>query len=536
MEEVTHCAVHRRRPAEYVCPICKNFPLCDACKQEHVNDTRHAPENCKKVGLAIMHQHIQGAGARQAKKLAKGLRKLMKELEAGVLLEIDRLHLSCMQTEELRKMQKLNSEGRYAELYFYAKRLSTDGTKNQAEMGELNKRLAKMIDTASDGLEKMRNKIAVVAQYKPAFAAYKKEEVLMLKGQSYKEEEKVISALRSANMSTKFKAVYIDSFSFCAGDSVASELASYIQVHPVSALYLGGFYFSDAIAEVLVQAAFCNKSLSTFCMDYCINSDTRAKAVAEAARNCHSLTTFCLYDNGEISDSGAKGVAEAVKDCPLSVFHLDGMISDAGAIAVVKAVKSCPLSVLSLCNQSLSDAGAIAVAEAAKVFPLSAFFIAGESITNAGATAVAEILSSGCFSTLSTFFISGDGISESCAKNIVDASRNCPLLSEFYFDGILVAGETLAYILEGMANTSTIRSVNLCIDKISKEQMDSLLDRLQQNGVGRQLKLRFECTRDSARTVCEKSAAEWNRKLAEFKVVSSIFNLFKEEVILGVPK
>ncbi len=90
------------------------------------------------------------------------------------------------------------------------------------------------------------------------------------------------------------------------------------------------------------------------------------------------------------------------------------------------------------------------------------------------------------------------------------------------------------YILEDMI--STIRSVSLCIYEISKEQMDSCLDRLHQRGVAKQLKLRLGCDTKTAESVCEKSAAEWNAKLAEFRIMPYILKLFVDEEILGVPK
>ncbi len=120
---------------------------------------------------------------------------------------------------------------------------------------------------------------------------------------------------------------------------------------------------------------------------------------------------------------------------------------------------------------------------------------------------------------------------------MADVIRGCPQLSSFYFDGNPISGETLAYILTGMAGVNTIRSVNLCIGEISKEQMDSCLDRLQQVGIARQLKLRLDCGTEAARSsVCNKIAAEWNAKLAEFMIVPHIANLFIDEVITGVPE
>ncbi len=76
--------------------------------------------------------------------------------------------------------------------------------------------------------------------------------------------------------------------------------------------------------------------------------------------------------------------------------------------------------------------------------------------------------------------------------------------------------------------------MNLSIGEISKEQMDSCLDRLQQSGVAKQLKLRFACDSDNTKIVCEKFAPEWNEKLAEFRIVSSVSNSFHDEVILGL--
>ncbi|MDR3715203.1 MAG: hypothetical protein P4L51_20510 [Puia sp.] len=110
--------------------------MCETCKLEHEAETGHATENFKEVVLSILQQHIQCAGGSLAKELAKGLRKVVKELEAGLLREIDRFHESCVQTEELRKMRKLYSEERYAELYSYAKSLPVGDAKNEAATGD----------------------------------------------------------------------------------------------------------------------------------------------------------------------------------------------------------------------------------------------------------------------------------------------------------------------------------------------------------------------------------------------------------------
>ncbi len=531
MEKLAHCAVHRKRPAEYVCPACDDIPLCKACGQEHASKTGHAPEDCKEIGLAIMHQHVQCAGGRQANELAKGLRNVVKELETGFLREIDRFQSNCTQTKELRKMQQLDSEGRYAELYFYAKSLPAGGAKNRAATGELNKSLLEMSDTASSGLKKVLSEIAA-AQHIPVFAAYKKDEMLTIRGNFCGDEDKIISVLHNADMS-KFKVVDIRVWGII-GDHVASELVSRLQIHPMFAVCLSDVNISDAGAEVLAQAAFRGKSLSAFFIAGSKISDTGAKAVAEAARNCRSLTT--LYLNGwEISDSGAKAVAEAVKGCPLSMFYLWGSkISDSGAMIVAEAVKGCPLSAFCLGSNEMSDAGAIAVAKTIKNCQLSVLYLGSDRISDSGATAVAETLSSGgCANTLSAFCLWCSGISDSGTKKVADTIRGCPLLSVFCIEGKPISGETAAYILEGVAGISTIRSVNLCVGKISKEQMDSCLSRVQKNGVARQLKLRFQCDTEADKSVCEKFAAEWNAKLAEFMVVQSINVLFITEMTLG---
>ncbi len=536
METMAHCAVHRKRPVEYMCPSCDNFPLCEECKQEHANDTRHAPENCKEVGLAIMHLYIQNANGRQAKELTERLGNILRELKTELLREIDRFQESRMQTEALRKMQKLDSEGRYAELYVYAKGLPTGEAKNKAAIEELSRCLHETLDKASNGLKKALCKVAKVAQYKAVFAAYKKEEILMLEGESCKNEEKIVSTLHSADMSTKFKAVYIDSL-FTVGDYVASELASRLQAHPVSALYLNGCHISDAGAKVLAQAAFRGKSLSSFCIVSSEISGTGAKAVAEAARNSRSLTTF--YINGTmISDSEAKAVAEAVKGCPLSVFYLASAgITNAGAISVAEVVKSCPLSAFCLESFEMSNAGAISVTKTMKDCPLSVFYLASDKISDSGATTIAEMLSSGgCAGTLSALCLESGRISDLGIKKVADAIRGCTKLSAFYIESKPISGEAVAYILADMADTSTIRSVNLCIGEISKKQMDPCLNRIQQSGAAKQLKLRFRCGTKAAWSVCEKFEAEWNAKLAEFRVVPSIAGLFTDEVILGVPK
>ncbi len=529
MENVTHCAAHREKTAEYACPACKNLALCEACKLKHEAETGHALENCKEVGLAIMRQCIQDVML--GSELYNGLFEIGKELCDGLVREMVKLESNYKQTEErCSKMQELDSKGKYNELYCYAKSLTAGGEKGKAAMGELNKRVLEIFDKTSKELKKV---LIAAVQYKSIFAAYNKDEVLELKGKSYQMEEQVVSALKTADMSTKVKVMYINP-NIIIGDRVASELALCLQIHPISALYFGGDDISDVGAELLAQAAFRCKSLSAFCIESNKISDTGAKAIAEGARGCHLLTMF-YFEGWRISDSGAKTVAEAIKDCPLSMFYFGSRrISDAGATAVAEMVKDCPLSVFCLAGNEISDAGAIAVAKVMAGSQLSAFYLAGDRISDAGATAVTETLSSsGCASTLSAFYIFGNYISDSGAKKVASAVRGCPLLSEFFLDGNSISGETVAYILEGMAGVSTIRSVNLNISDISKEQMDSCLGRLQQSGVASQLKLRFECGTEADKSVYNKFAAEWNAKLAEFAVVRHISDLFMYGLILS---
>ncbi len=163
MEETSHCVLHRRKPVEYVCPACDNLRMCEECKLVHVNEEGHEPENCKEVGQRLMNQRIQDAGGRQTKELAKGLREGQKELGAEIIREIDKFRSSLVQTEEQSKMRKLDSEGKYAELYFYAKSLPAVGANNEAATEELNKRLLEVLDTTYEGLQKARNKIAAGA-------------------------------------------------------------------------------------------------------------------------------------------------------------------------------------------------------------------------------------------------------------------------------------------------------------------------------------------------------------------------------------
>ncbi len=534
MEDMTHCRVHRERPAGCVCPTCKNRPLCESCKQDHEIGTGHITENFKEVGLALMHQYIQYG--MPASELDKGLIKIAKEFNAGLLREIDRLQSSRVQNDErCSKMQKLDSEGRYTELYLYAKSLQVGGANNEHAMGEMNKRLLEMLDRTSKELKKVLSEIAAI-QHKLVFEAYQNDEVLVIKSESCTGEVDVISALKPADTSvttTKLKAIYIDHW-YVAGDRVASKLAFLLKTNPISAIYLEGRDISDAGAKEFAQAAFDNQALSAFCITSSRISDTGAKAVAEMVRNSHSLTA--LYFSGwEISDSGAMEVAEAVKGRPLSVFYLGGlMISDSGAMIVAEAVKSCPLFAFGFASDKISDKGAIAVTKIMKDCPISAFYIGGIKISNSGAAAVAEILSSGgCASTLSAFYLKSLDISDSGAKKVADAMRSCTRLS-WYLNSKPLSGETLIYILEGMAGT--LRSVNLCIGEVSKEQIDSCLCKVQKSGVARQLKLRLQCCTEAAETVCEKSAAEWNAKLSEFVVVSYVGYLFRDEAILGVLK
>ncbi len=146
-----------------MCLDCRNLAMCETCKLDHERETGHAPEGCKEVGLALMHQRVQDAGGRQTKELAKELREGQKKLEIELLQEMDRLWSSLAQTEEQRKMQKLAREKRYAELYFYAKRLPAIGANNATATEVVNKRLLKVLDTTYEGLQKVRNKIVAGA-------------------------------------------------------------------------------------------------------------------------------------------------------------------------------------------------------------------------------------------------------------------------------------------------------------------------------------------------------------------------------------
>ncbi|MDR3542816.1 MAG: tetratricopeptide repeat protein [Desulfosporosinus sp.] len=536
IEVCNHCMIHREKPVEYVCPACKNIPMCGECERVHGRETGHVSENCKDIGLALMRKHIQYSYGKQEKEFAEGRIKCLEELKAGLFLEINKFQSICVQIDEqCNKMRKLDSEKRYAELYFYARSLSVSGAKSEATIEELNKRLLNIFDTASEELKKVSGKIAVgVRQHKPMLSTYTNEEVFMFQDETFGEEEKAISALKNAGM-LRFTAIYIESWG-SIGDHTASELTSYLQKNPLSALYLEGNYISDAGAEALAQAAFRNKPLFAFCLDGTRISDTGARAVAVAAQDCRSLTTFYL-DGSNISDFGAHIVAKAMKDCPISAFCLcGGGISDSGAIAVAKAMKDCPLSAFSIRSKEISDAGAMAVAKELKYCPLSAFSICSNAISDAGATAVMDILSSGCDSTLSAFCLGSNRISDLCTKRMADAIRNFPKISAFYLDSKPLSGETLVYILESMASVSTIRRVNLCIGEMRKEQMDSCLTRLRQIGVGIQLKLRFLCDSHHAEAIYEKLTAEWKGKFAEFRTAISVVDIFKKEVMIGMPQ
>ncbi len=527
-----HCRSHPEKLAEYRCPTCENRPMCEECKQAHEAGTKHVLENFKEVGPAIMHQCYKDGLL--ANIMDERLIQIVKEFEAGLPQEIGRLQSNCMQTEErCSKVQKLDSERRYAELYCYAKSLTAGSAKSQAVTGELSKHLLEMFDNASKKLKKALD--GTVAQCKPVFDAYKEDEVFGVNYEAYRVEEQVLSTLKHVNMS-KLKAAYIQLWPG-VGDRVVSGFASRLQTHPMSALYLSSWDISDAGVEVLVQAAFRGKSLSAFCIESDNISDTGAKAVAAAARNYRSLTTFYLFGL-KISDSGATAVAEAVKGCPLSVFRLGGYkISDSGATVVAETVKDCPLSVFCFGNCGISDAGAIAVAKTMKDCPLSAFCLMGGEISDSGATTVAEILSSGeCASTLSALCLGSGSISDSGAKRVADAVRDCTRLSAFYLHGGPISGETLAYILEGMTDTSNVRSVNLCVDEISQEQMNFCLSRVRKSGVANQLKLRLVCANEAAKSVCMEFAAEWKATLAEFEVATDISAIFNYDVLIGVPK
>lgn len=470
MEVKIHCAVHGKQPAEYVCPTCKDLPLCAACKQEHEKGMGHSSDSCKEVGLALMHKLIQEAGVQQTRELAGALTESMKKLGTELSKEIEKLQSNCALHEEEAKMKKLEQEGGYAELYFYAKSLPLGDAKNEAAIEEISKCLMKTLDTACLELQKARNGLAAmikaaVPQHKPMLAAYKKDEVLALGYKFVITEEEAISALKSPDIS-KMKAIYIESWDEI-GDRTALELASCLKANPVSAFFLSGSEISDVGAEALAKAAFFNRSLSTLCLWGEQISDTGAKVMAEAARNCPSLTMFSLY--GSISDSGAKAVAEALKGSPLSAF--------------------------SLLSPGISDTGAIAVAE----------------------------MISSCSRTLSALYLVSRNISVAGVKKAVDAVRSCSLLSVFYLGGCMLSGEMVTYVLETVTMLSSLRSVNLGIGEVSKEQMEYCLTRLQQGGIGKQLKLRFWCDDDRAKSVCEKCIAEWNGKFAEFTTVNDFF-------------
>ncbi len=478
MEDKIYCTLHRKRPAEYVCASC-NLSMCESCNQVHINDAVHWPESCKEVGCALMHKRIQEAdGKQQTKELAKLLRKTMKELEAGLLREIDKLQFNSELPKELCEMQKLEHEERYAELYFLVKGLDAN---NETTMRELGKRLMDTVDTASDTLKKVQSMIIalatrVIPQHKPMLTAYKRDEVYSIMPDSYAATaDYVLSALDS----DKYKAMFIWPL-FRIGDEGATALASALQTHPVSAFFLFDNNISDIGAESLAKAAFRHDRITMFCLDSNIITDAGAKAVAEAVRNCPSLNTFYISSLA-ISDPGAKTLANAMKGCPLSVFGL-----------------------------------------------------VGDKISDAGAIAAAEIISS-CAGTLCTFFLGSSRISAAGAKKVTNVvSKRCRAITEFYLGSEPLSGEALTYILEAMAGISSIRSVNIYIGgDVSKEHMDSCLTKLQQSEAGKLLKLRISCEGDNAKSVCGKCVTEWNGKFVEFQIVEHIGHIFVKEVILG---
>ncbi len=477
-----HCILHRQKVAEYVCPYCDNLLLCETCKQEHANAERHSPENCKEVGLALMRQRIENtSGKLQTEELTRGLMGVMKELEAGLLREIDRFQASLAQNEDVSKMRGLEREGRYAELYFYVRGLPVVAAKSEGEVQDIRKRLTKMVDTASDGLKALRDKAAAttaVPQYKPMFATYKEDEVLFFdKLLCGYDDSKMVSALHSAaeGMSNKVKAAFITS-SIINEYRLTIEIASILRTNPVSALYYSGSQISDDCAELLANALLDMKSLSVFCLNTVFVSDRGVKAVAVAARCCPSLTTFFLQ-GGMVSNSGVKAMTELMKGCPLSAFgFMSGGISDEGE------------------------------------------------------TALADMISS-CSSTLSAFSLKEPKISDAGIKKMADAARNCHLLSAFYLGCNPLSGEMLAYVLEAVTGaSSSIRLVSLYI---AGEQLDSCLMKLEKSWIGRQLQLQLLCNNES---VCVACATKWSGKFSGLKISPHDWPGFIEEVVLGTRK
>ncbi|MDR3414087.1 MAG: hypothetical protein P4L87_24520 [Formivibrio sp.] len=189
--------------------IAKNLSMCESCKQEHVEEEKHQPESCKEVGRALMRKRIQEIdGKQQTTELAKILRKTMKELEAGLLREIERLRLDSELPKEQCEMQKLEREERYAELYFFVKGRTVDATNSEATIQELRKRLLNTMDTASAGLKRVQSMIVAAAtrvapQHKSMFAAYGRDDVFLLKPDSYTATtDNVVSALKSDEFNT----------------------------------------------------------------------------------------------------------------------------------------------------------------------------------------------------------------------------------------------------------------------------------------------------------------------------------------------
>ncbi|MDR3502718.1 MAG: tetratricopeptide repeat-containing serine/threonine-protein kinase, partial [Legionella sp.] len=107
--------------------------------------------------LAEYVPRIQDADGMPAKELDKGFTMVAKELETGLQQVID----------------KFRSARAQAELHLHAKSLPADGARSEAAMGELSKRLLKIVDTASDKLKKMISKINPTEQHKPVVSTYK---------------------------------------------------------------------------------------------------------------------------------------------------------------------------------------------------------------------------------------------------------------------------------------------------------------------------------------------------------------------------
>ncbi len=553
-QESWNCIVHATTPAEYCCLGCRSrLLLCAECKRAHVSSTGHAVDSCKDAGLSLMQREIEGGDTAQRllKSLAGELGSAVEEFKSGILKRVqDFCYTKC--AEARGRLQKLETEGKFAELYFCAKDIERKGQEETRafvsavaddEVRKLREVLRGKLDGAAmlrgtDGLRTSpvkrdgneETKRVEATPSKPMFAAYTKKETL--KTTEGAKEEEVVAQFEKADV-RGCKMIYAPSG---AGNRTAEMIAKLVSTAPsISAFYLSGYSISDRGA-CAVALAVGNKNVEKFYLSGESVSDSGIIAVANAIKSNRNISAFCI-DCDNMTYKSVSKLAKVIEEgTNISAVYLGASnLSDKGVQEIAAAVEiNRNISAIYLDSGDMTDSGGVSMAHALEANNnISSFSLASSNLSDKTAFAVASAVDKNA--NISKFYLDGAGISDEGAKKLAAAMRKNQHITSVYLVCMGLTRNGLSVIFEAVASHAAVRSVNMFLpgcEKVTEVDIYYWLEMVQ--GLGQRLKLRFECEEKYLDDVCENG--RWKGKFAELRVVDSVQSLFESEVMLGIPE